>query len=282
MKAGKDDNNLIDNIGNRKTLLGIVVGMLYLIFTIIGAVFIKDTFLEYMYYTSQIVTGLFVTTGVIIALIQYISNNHEIEREHERTSIIEAANIADVYCDTIIVLSNILSKLYMNNDGLKEILTSIEKSDLKLFNKDELQSIFNKDIIPDWVSFLTAQFVKDNNIVCGNTKDVEKAKSSIMGTVMMLSNKLESLCIKLNTGIADKDTVYQSLHRDFFDSIQMIYPFLVFNNTNEFDRYYSNVSKLYIEWKEKHTEAQKREAKLNNIYQMNIQNEIIKNREIKK
>lgn len=70
---------------------------------------------------------------------------------------------------------------------------------------------------------------------------------------------MESLCIKLNTGIADEATVYQSLHSNFILNVQMLYFPLSHDNTSESERLYSNVRDMYRTWDKMSKEMQKRE-----------------------
>ena len=62
-----------------------------------------------------------------------------------------------------------------------------------------------------------------------------------------------------NTGIADEDTVYQSLHQSFLSIIKVLYVDIATRNQTGKDKYYTNIIKLYNNWAEKYYESSKME-----------------------
>lgn len=63
-------------------------------------------------------------------------------------------------------------------------------------------------------------------------------------------NELEELCMALNKGIVDEDTVYQSLHQIVIRSIKYFYPIIckVNKTNNTYDKYYTHTITLYNNW----------------------------------
>ena len=113
----------------------------------------------------------------------------------------------------------------------KDLLVKIENHKLEMFNKDEKGKVTG------------VKFSKEEK---------DKAEDTIDMCIQNLANKLEYFGICLNSGIADEDTVYQSLHSVFFQCVHMMYVFIFFSNTSESDRFFANMSSLYVRWKERY------------------------------
>lgn len=203
--------------------------------------------LEKAYFISQIVSGIFVIAGVAVALIQYLSNNEELVGERRRQSIIKAAELADEYCHEIIPYSNQIAQLY--SDGkLEKILGDVQRENLTMFNKEEMEEKFGKGIFDIWFKEAVSQYAREHKLKMDQPENIKKAIEATAEFFTNFSNRLESMCIKLNTGIADEATVYQSLHSDFLKNVQMLYFILSFSNENESERSYSNVRDNYRKW----------------------------------
>ena len=92
---------------------------------------------------------------------------------------------------------------------------------------------------------------------------------------MALANGVEYFSINFNSGIADDDTVYQSLHGVFFKCVYMVYLFVFRSNEKESDRLFSNMSSLYIRWKEKHDRLAKDEEMAISHMKNRVKDEIV-------
>lgn len=93
-----------------------------------------------------------------------------------------------------------------------------------------------------------------------NIIDLEiKAKNQVSFTVFHLLNRLEWMSMHFNTGLADEDIVYQSLHQLYLHTVALLYYRIAEKNSAELtEKYYVNVIQLYVEWMQKVEE--KREA----------------------
>ena len=68
-----------------------------------------------------------------------------------------------------------------------------------------------------------------------------------------LLNCLEHFCMALNSGVADDEILYPSLHQVFFSIVDSLYLFICnANSGNPTDRYYTHVVKLYQKWTKRH------------------------------
>lgn len=76
--------------------------------------------------------------------------------------------------------------------------------------------------------------------------------------LLVLLNDLEHFSLCLNTGIADGDVLYPSLHQTFFSTITGFYFAIAEPNGTARDKYFTHITKLFLTWRstyEKH-EAQ--------------------------
>lgn len=68
-------------------------------------------------------------------------------------------------------------------------------------------------------------------------------------------NCLEYFCMAINSGVADDEVLYPSLHQVFFSTVESLYIFICKSNDGSAaDRYYTHVTGLYTKWKTKHKE----------------------------
>lgn len=72
-------------------------------------------------------------------------------------------------------------------------------------------------------------------------------------------NKLEYFCMYFNSGIADEETVYQSLHQSFLDMVRVMYFRIASVNKTGKDKYYTNIIDLYNKWSERDSKLQEKE-----------------------
>lgn len=68
-------------------------------------------------------------------------------------------------------------------------------------------------------------------------------------------NKLEYFCMYFNTGVADEETIYQSLHQSFLEMIRVVYFRIASRNKSGKDKYFTNIIKLYNKWSERYSEC---------------------------
>lgn len=254
------ETTLISRLNKKKIAICCIVLCVYLCACIIPFIILGfgHGALERAYYVSQILSGFFVIAGVAIALIQYLSNNEELETERKRQSVVKAAELADEYCNEIIPYSDKLAFLY-SEGKLNILLNKIKKEDLVMFNCEEMKDKFGDDIFSTWITDMAERYAQIHDLNIHNSEDYKAALDGVSDLLVRFSNRLESMCIKLNTGIADEGTVYQSLHANFIINVQMLYFALSYSNTSESERVYSNVRDIYRTWNTMSQEMQKKE-----------------------
>lgn len=72
-------------------------------------------------------------------------------------------------------------------------------------------------------------------------------------------NKLEYFCMYFNSGVADEETVYQSLHQSFLEMVKVLYFKIASGNKTGKDKYYTNIIELYNKWSERDLKLQEEE-----------------------
>lgn len=77
-----------------------------------------------------------------------------------------------------------------------------------------------------------------------------------------LLNKLEYFCMYFNTGVADDEVVYQSLHQSFLSTVQLMYFFIADKNEYSRDKYYINIIILYNKWAQMQMDKKREEEEI--------------------
>lgn len=72
-------------------------------------------------------------------------------------------------------------------------------------------------------------------------------------------NKLEYFCMYFNAGVADEETIYQSLHQSFLEMVRVIYFRIASRNKSGKDKYFTNIIKLYNKWADRYFECLQKE-----------------------
>lgn len=164
--------------------------------------------------------------------IKILSNEYTPKNQNERAWRI----IISKFDDNLNISKNIYN--------MKKVL---EKSKINIKNDkdDEDEKIFlAKQDLRAFIEFLMGDF---------------------SGTYDHVRNKLEWMSMFFVTGVAESDTVYQSLHQGYFSLIQCFYIDIAsFNDKNVYDRYYVNMTKLYKIWRKIYNKKASRFAKQKN------------------
>lgn len=255
-----------------KTVISIMAVALYIAVTALVYLLCKQN-LENTSYAMQIMSGVLVVGGLVVSVLQYTAANvdNSILRNQERK--IRAAEMANQFQAEIIPLCNVLVGAFGKSNLHKELLPKIEKVKLEMFNKDEVLTIVTEKEREECYHKLYRGYLlgnyKEENIVKEkdgkaiqlkfSEKEKAEAENAINDSVLKLANKLEYFSICFNSGIADEDTVYQSLHSTFFVSVHMLYIFIFYSNISESDRFFSNISSLYLRWRKRYDELVKKE-----------------------
>lgn len=219
----------------------------------------------------QIVEGVFVIAGVVIAVWQYYISTQAIIHSNEHAKIEKAIQLAQYYKDHIIKLSKPVTYVY-GNTGIAKILNSIDTDKFNDFDKKECDKIFTKEqnkalkaAISD-KEFVAAvmQAVKifslngildasiegvdeENHIIKLNTNQVAISFMDLIVTEIM--NDMEYFAMNFTHKLADETVVYSSLHQTYIEIMQLLYYQISQMNDSVEEKYYTNAIELYKTWK---------------------------------
>lgn len=238
------------------------------------------------------VIGNIATTITIIFLtLEYFINRRAYRYNREWQEKNKAAELAALYKNEILDYNSFISRLFQSL-GIIGLLRSVYSSELKLFTKSELESMLSRDDIAlihkklmdpkNYTYYLENQniiplkselryLLSEEQIRQQARDDTEKAdqiKSLIMvqqyaKVVDHLLNSLEYFAMYFNTGVADEEVVYQSLHQTYLKIVRAMYFVIAQRNDSPKDMYYTNIINLYIKWSERDKKMKEKVQKQN-------------------
>lgn len=258
---------------NKKVVASIFIAAYIFVTVIVYYIVHKD--LESTYYISQIIGGIFIVSGLVVSVLQYTAAYVDKLVLNEKEKKIRAAEMANEFQAEIIPLSITISAAYAKSGLNSKLLPKIENMKLEMFDRDEVLRIVSEQEISNAFSQLCAGYLIDHyegkNIVKNedgtivemkiDRLEMAHAKEKMDASLINLANKLEYFSICFNSGIADEDMVYQSLHKAFFQCVHMLYIFVFYDNVLECDRLFSNVSALYLNWYKRYEDLIEKENK---------------------
>lgn len=228
--------------------------------------------LEKAYYITQILCAFAVMIGGIIGVWQYILAKQTEKNQYHNNRIQKAIDLSEYYKDNILCYITFIHSVY-EEAGILDILNEVKQSDMQNFDVSELDKNFTSEqkhqinkitkskvflqIIVDNASIFSKEPLYDKLLVKEGDKVIETVQIN-QGKVMNYFrnniicetlNNLEYFSLHFNYGLADKMTVYQSLHQTYLKMIQMLYYDISVNNKQGEQRLYTNVIELFNDWK---------------------------------
>lgn len=102
----------------------------------------KGNALEKVYYIVQIIVGISMVVGALVAVWQYVLTARSERMKINNDRIEKAVKLSGYYKDNIldgiVLLRNVFGK-----SGIKEILTKIKPGDMVAFDKEELDDMLS-------------------------------------------------------------------------------------------------------------------------------------------
>lgn len=105
-------------------------------------------YVECLYYTSQIISSIFVISGVVIAVWQYYLSSQSAKHNLEIIQVQRAIDMSEYFKDNILRYYPAIHYIFDRSGALK-ILESVTIDKFNDFDKQELESIFTKQQIAD-------------------------------------------------------------------------------------------------------------------------------------
>lgn len=237
---------------------------------------------EKLYYCIQIVAGLYVVVGAVIAVWQYYISTKSEFIKNETEKVNQAVELAGYYKDNIIPHISYVKYIFRYIHAT-EIIEKIDKTKMKYFDINELNKLLDQNDINKLKDLIESdefiEAVREANIIFnfnstdifyfdGNTSDEEKndikdlqlkiAKHCMLGQIRELLNNLEYFAMFFTHNIADESVVFQSLHQSYLQIIETMYYQISSYNTSDNHKFYVNAIRLYHLWIQKDVENQEK------------------------
>ena len=293
-KGKKDDNknkfmNLILSHRLEITIVLVLIPIVIFFLSIIlleGNIIDTDNSrIENTYYIAQILSSIFVISGVVVAVWQYFLTSRSQLTQINIEQIQKAIDLSEYYKDNILEKYGPIYHVY-ESSGILEIINSIDKNKIQEFDIAEAGELFNKnqlnelDKIQYSEKFIKAVietyrvynlfpetdiFEKVEKVNEDGEKeqlirvDLKKLILSFMhNNVNSILNNMEYFATNFSHNTADDSVVYQSLHQTYIEIVRILYYNIAKLNKPLQTKYYTNVIELYNKWNKKRDDQLKK------------------------
>lgn len=254
-------------------------------------------FIELLYYVSQVISALFVISGVVIAVWQYYLSYIDSKRNMDIIRVQKAIDLSEYYKDNILSYIAPIKYIFLNS-GINEILSKIDTSKIKYFDNKELRLFLNDDDIEELKIIQNSEkffnvVIKANSIYnLGLSKDLIKyyqksnnrplsaTDSEILSTILgklitKVLNNMEFFSLHFTHEVADSSVVYKSLHQTYIIIVKMLYYHIAIKNPLSPSKYFTNIIELYELWNNKSIEDE--EVYANGVRNLSNKGTVVKN-----
>lgn len=237
--------------------------------------FMDEVALQNVNNLIQIIVGVSVVLGAVIAIWQYVLTARCERAKIKNDRIQKAIDLAEYYKDNI--LSELSALIFVfDSTGIRQILLNVKPSQMRDFDNVELQECLDKNSIEQIKNLMSSEqmaktiLVADriyglkldlNNYIRTTKDDEGKTKIEIdtapihrrfMSQIInKILNNMEYFAMNFSHGLADESVVYQSLHQTYIEAVQLLYYNIAINNKPDGMQFYTNAVSLYKKWYEK-------------------------------
>lgn len=290
-----------DWILSHRKIITVLIIVLVVILIFISALWISKCkkseieLVELIYYTSQIVSALFVISGVVIAVWQYYLSYVDSKRNMDVICVQKAIDLSEYYKDNILLYMAPIRYIF-NNSGITEIIGKIDNAKMKHFDEKELHLYLSDEDINKLKEIQNSEnffevVIKANSIYSlGLNEDVIKyynnrplspTDSQILSTflgnlITRVLNNMEFFALHFTHNVADKSVVYKSLHQTYINMVQMLYYNIAIRNPLSPTKYFTNIIELYETWSNKAMEDEENFA--NGVRTLSNKGTVIENK----
>ena len=293
-KGKKDDNknkfmNLILSHRLEITIVLVLIPIVIFFLSIIlleGNIIDTDNSrIENTYYIAQILSSIFVISGVVVAVWQYFLTSRSQLTQINIEQIQKAIDLSEYYKDNILEKYGPIYHVY-ESSGILEIINSIDKNKIQEFDIAEAGELFNKNqlneldkiqysekfikavietyrvynLFPETDIFEKVETVNEDGEKEQLIRvDVTKLILSFMhNNVNSILNNMEYFATNFSHNTADDSVVYQSLHQTYIEIVRILYYNIAKLNKPLQTKYYTNVIELYNKWNKKRDDQLKK------------------------
>lgn len=261
---------------SHRKIITVAIISLAVILTCVSAILINQykqsefEFVELLYYTSQIISALFVISGVVIAVWQYYLSCTDSRRDIDVVCVQKAIDLSEYYKDNILSYVAPIEFIFRNT-GIMDIISKIDKSQIKHFDEKELNLYLTNDDVAKLKEIQESEnffkvVIKANSLYnLGLSKEVitmshrEQEKSVVaidrdvlatfLGKIITrVLNNMEYFALHFTHNVADESVVYKSLHQTYIDLVQLLYYNIARKNPLSTTKYFTNIIELYELW----------------------------------
>lgn len=237
--------------------------------------FMNEVALQNVNNLIQIIVGVSVVLGAVIAIWQYVLTARCERAKIKNDRIQKAIDLAEYYKDNI--LSELSALIFVfDSTGIRQILLNIKPSQMKDFDNVELQECLDKNNIEQIKNLMSSEQMAKTILVADRiyglklelnnyirtTKDDEGKIKIVIDTapihrrfmsqiINKILNNMEYFAMNFSHGLADESVVYQSLHQTYIEAVQLLYYNIAINNKPDGMQFYTNAVSLYKKWYEK-------------------------------
>lgn len=236
------------------------------------------TFIELLYFVSQVISAIFVISGVVIAVWQYYLSCVDSRRNMDIICVQKAVDLSEYYKDNILRYIAPINYI-ITNSGIDKILNKIDKTRIKHFDKreledflssediDKLKSIQHEEIffnvvikansiynlgLSERVIESYEQRSKENESNDESSEIYSEILSRFLGRLITRTlNNMEYFSLHFTHNVADETVVYKSLHQTYIEAIQLLYYNIAVLNPLSPSKYYTNTIELYNSWNDR-------------------------------
>ena len=247
-------------------------------------IFTNEIALQNVNNLIQIIVGVSVVLGAVIAIWQYVLTARCERAKIKNDRIQKAIDLAEYYKDNI--LSELAAlRFVFDNTGISKILLNIKPSQMQDFDNVELQECLDNNSISKIKDLMGSEEMAKTIVVAdriyglnlkiekyirmkkekeGETKleiDADAIHRRFMSLIVnKMLNNMEYFAMNFSHGVADESVVYQSLHQTYIEAVQLLYYNIAINNKPDGMQFYTNAVSLYKKWYEKNRDKRKQVA----------------------
>lgn len=241
-------------------------------------------FLQISALTAQIISAIFVIAGVVVGVWQYYIASRSYATNLAKERIEKAIKLSEYYKDNVLPLYTAINFIFQRS-GVSSLLEKAKSENMKNFNANEIKNVIDEKthdeikkmnnsekfaesiLLADRIYGLNLRLlsVKRKTTVASEVEEKRSEKQRQLVAVTFASdvvskilNNLEYFAFNFTHNVADESVIYQSIAPTYIKLVECLYFSIAeVNVTNSANTYYTNVTELYLTWKNKQVAQQR-------------------------
>ena len=254
---------------------------------------------ELLYYSSQVVSAIFVISGVVIAVWQYYLSYIDSKTNVDIIRVQKAIDLSEYYKDNILAYFAPINFILVNS-GISDILSKIDDEKIKHFDQKELEvylsqvdiqeikkiqeseKFFEVVVKADYLYNLgldrkmVYHYLNKNSQRPLSPLDSEMFSRFLGKLITKSLNNMEYFALHFTHNVADESVVYKSLHQTYIDMVRMLYYNIAIKNPLSPKKYFTNIIELYEVWNKRALEDEEEFA--NGVRNLSNKGTVVENK----